>query len=251
MAQPITASFITDTGFASGLAPTVEISLVDWTVIGSFPMIEGTAGNYVYMFDGYNPDVVYFFKYDANDDNVINRYQANNNNTPSVLYQMAWGTNAKVEDTKKKEKDLIEKISKEVKKELEEWYIKQMETLGLIVENTDLRHIELRSSTILSSIENNSKDTQKSITSIKIPTYDESKLVKAIKDIPTTDIKPIMNILTKIDSCCEYTEEEVDKVKWLLMAKYDIKDYINKEESAKELIKELIEDESILESLQD
>jgi hypothetical protein len=39
--------------------------MVDGTLIGSYPMVETSAGNYLYMFDGYNQDIVYFFNYDA------------------------------------------------------------------------------------------------------------------------------------------------------------------------------------------
>jgi len=76
----IPVQFITNSWFATWLSPKFSATGTDWTVyINEWVMTEVSPWNYIYNFTTYNPAKYYFYKFDADDTSVINRYQWWNN----------------------------------------------------------------------------------------------------------------------------------------------------------------------------
>jgi hypothetical protein len=205
MAIYLTATFIDENGFATWLTPTVEIVEAETWVTSTHTMSEVRPWNYKYVFDTYDEGKVYFFNYDSNNDTILNRYQWGNNNEVKVVYQLSWGwTNASVEDEKKKEKEFIEKIIKEIKKEYPDYQpnIKEIkETLGTIVTEIKSIDTDINYWAIDQSIENSTRLIKKKIDWIKIPKYKEdvviSKITKEIKSIDVCDeVEDILEIVS-------------------------------------------------------
>ena len=206
----LTVSFIDESGFKTWLTPTVKIIDAETWANTTHNMTEIHTGNYVYDFTTYNESRIYFFNYDAWTDTVINRYQSVNNNDVKVVHQLSWGwTNAKIEDEKKKEKEFIDKVVEWIKKEMtnSKYDINTIEEkLGTIVDEIKNNAVEIDYGIIDQSIEESTKDIKNTIKWIKIPKYNEEKiinqLVKEIKSIDLesckVDINPILNNLEKI-----------------------------------------------------
>ena len=244
----LTASFIREDWYATGLTPTVTAVNTNLNTTESFTMTEINPGNYIYRFDGYIESHIYFFNYDANDDTVINRYQSTNNNEIKIVYQMGttWGVNAAPNKEKDKEKELIRKIVEEVKKELpsiEDIDKIAWEKAGLIVQNLEKFDVQFDDGTILSSIEKNSKVIENKIDNIKIPVYDDSSLkntiISKIDSIEKVDLQPIENKLDKIDN----------KIKDYKLLDETIQEHILQEKKLEELLSDRVKEETILESL--
>lgn len=201
--QILTASWITNEGFATWLTPKVKITNLSTGDVSEYTMEEVGNGNYKYIFNDYKDSVVYFFNYDSWSEDTLNRYMSSSNNDVRVVYQQttAWGTNASMNEEKKKEEKLIKKIADEVEKRMEEKlekdiikniqnYIqeKHKETLGQFVwiwQTSDIEmlswgidHLEAKTSLKIEKIE-------KAIKSIKIPKYDDTKVKALIEKVLT------------------------------------------------------------------
>lgn len=205
--QVITAQFITQTGFATWLTPQLEITNLSSGSVDVVTMTESNAWNYYYNFEDYNQDVVYFFKYDAWSDTVINRYQWTTNNEVKVVYQQ-WGSSASMNAEQEKEKKLIKKIVKLIMEEMETLMSKKhKETLGAIVKIIPQSDVEIDYWYIDHSIEKNTLEIIKSVKSIKIPKCEHKEINKLIKE---SLLKVCSDILKKPDK--EYIEEIYEKI---------------------------------------
>jgi hypothetical protein len=106
-------------------------------------------------------------------------------------------------------------------------------------------NIEFDDSTIINSIEKNTKLIQKKIDSINIPTYKEATVIDSIsKKINSIDIP-------KYDDTLESVHSKLDTLKKIAMtdAEYEIEKYIKDELDAEDMITKNIESEDILQSL--
>ena len=206
----LTATFTDDNWFVTWLTPTVEIVNATTWVSSTRNMVEVNPWNYKYEFTDYNEAIVYFFNYDAGTDTVNNRYMWTNNNEVKVLYQMAWWTNASVNEEKKKEKEFIDKIVKAIKEEYPDYvpnidYIK--DKLNNIEKDVKEDNTDIICENIINSIELSEINIMESID--KLPKIDEDKLVKKINiDKPIKDvIKKVEDM--KFDYNMDWLKEEI------------------------------------------
>ena len=226
--QTITAQFISKVGFATGLTPKLKITSLEDNSVTDVVMQEVWNWNYKYDMASYNPYAIYFFNFDADDDTIINRYQWSNNNDVRVLYSMGgWSTIA--EDTKKKEKELIEKIAKEVMDKMKEYIDKKhRETLDSIVSNTQTSDVEIDYGIIDHSIEKNTLEIVQKINNIKIPKYDDSKIKQMIEKsiMLIKDTSKLEDISKNIQTIKDELKDEIkERTKWEINDK-DIKKII-------------------------
>lgn len=277
MAQLITATFITESGFATWLSPTVEIvEALSGNVVGTFDMEEKHAGNYIYLFNTNTETVVYFFNIDAGDDSVINRYQWNNNKIDTIPFRTGWSSityNKLITDKEMQEiADKVVKLLPE-QKEIVLDTSKIEEKLGTIDEKIENIDIEFDYWTILSWQQKNTQEIIKKIDKIKIPEYNDEKLVEEVKNIipeiraikiPDNMMK-LNEIEKKVDGvkgvcdiiCEDKTEEEdekykesIDKIEEVIKKLKPIrkKDKQNKKEAEKTM-EEFVKNEAIFNSL--
>lgn len=201
MAQLTTVQFIKDSGFATGLTPTVTITEAKtWIVRGTFPMTEISAWNYIYDYIDGADDMLFFFNYDAWTDDVINRYQWNNNRIEVARWGW-WGiTTIKNNVINREQMEQIANIvlEKLPKIEIPEFNTKNIEErLGLIEDKINESVIEIDYWTILRSNNENALKITNHIT----------KEVKSIK-IPKQDNKPIINAIKKVEFKIDKIEQE-------------------------------------------
>ena len=213
MAQIITAQFITDTGFATGLTPTVTIyEALSWTSKWVFNMTETSPWNYIYQSPLTTETVLYFFNIDAWSDSVINRYQGNNNKIETATFRTGWSsiTYNKV-ITDKEMSDIAEKVAKNMpeQKEIVLDTSKIEEKLGVIEDKIDMKEIDFDYWQILSWQEKNKLEIIKKIDWINIPVYDDQKVIEAINKIELDEKSIELEPMKKgIEECCM-------KIDWL------------------------------------
>lgn len=277
MAQLFTAQFINDSWFITWLSPTVTVNealtgVEKWV----FTMVETSAWNYVYERKDSNDSVVYFAKYDAGAE-AINRYQWANNRVESTVNTRVGGGSVTYTNviTKEKMKEIAEMVVEMLPKQKEIVLdtSKIEEKLGTIDEKIENIDIEFDYWTILSWQQKNTQEIIKKIDKIKIPEYNDEKLVEEVKNIipeirainiPDNMMK-LNEIQKKVEEvkdvcdiiCEDKTEEEdekykesIDKIEEVIKKLKPIrkKDKQNKKEAEK-IIEEFIKDEEIFNSL--
>ena len=217
MAQLITATFIKDTGFATWLTPTVQVvEALTGAVIGTFNMSEVAPWNYIYNFPTNTETVVYFFNIDAGTDDVINRYQWVNNKIDTIPFRTGWSsvTYNKV-ITDKEMSEIAKKVAENLpeQKEITLDTSKIEEKLGVIEDKIENNDIEFDYWTILSSNEKNKLEIIKKIEKIKIPKYDDKKVIEAINkieiDAKWLELEEIKKQTKKIKTKKEEKEEDL------------------------------------------
>lgn len=236
MAQLCTATFITASGFATWLTPTVTINeALTGTLVGTFDMTETSTGNYVYDYEDANENLVYFFKYDAASATVINRYMGSNNNIETqVNIRGGWGS-AVYNNVISKDKiqEIADMVVKSIPKQKEITLdtSKIEETLGSIVTKIDEKETIFDYGRIISWQEINTQKIIKKVESIKIPKQDDTKIMEAIdaiKNIPEPDL-----------SCMDVMDKKID---WVT-AKFDwldrIINIVSEESKAMEALKKV------------
>lgn len=219
MAQLCTATFIKEDWFATGLSPTVEIvEALTWTVKGTFPMEEINTWNYIYNYVDGSDQVLYFFNFDANDEDVINRYQGNNNR----IEVSRWGGGWTVVRNNVINSDIINRIANKVIELLPENKVdlsKIEETLGSIVTKINESDEEFDYDTILSSIDENTLKIINKVNWIKIPECKHTNIIKSIDrlwkkidKIEKEDISEIKQHTIKIKTKNEQKQEDIMEV---------------------------------------
>ena len=185
MSQLTTATFINESWPVTWLTPTVTIyEALTWNSVWVFDMSETSPWNYIYYWNDWSDNVVYFFNYDAGAD-VINRYMANNNRIETAVNVVGgwwWSTTYNNMITKDKMKE-IAKIVVEMlpeQKEIELDTSKIEEKLVVIEDKIDLSDTEFDYGKILSWQDKNTSKIIKKVESIKIPEQDNTKVLKAI-----------------------------------------------------------------------
>lgn len=221
MWQLCTAQFITDTGFATGITPTVTINeALTGTLVGVFNMVETSVGNYVYNFSTSDDNLVYFFKYDSGTDDTLNRYMGNNNKIEKAVIASGWGGTIVNNNgmTKKEMEKLVQMILESLPedKEIVLDTSKIEEKLGLIDKKIQIKEVDFDYWLILSSNEKNSEKILNKIDKIKIPQYNEQKVIDEIKNIEKVDISKMENKINKIyprleKLCIKSDIEDIDK----------------------------------------
>lgn len=206
MAQLATVQFIKDDGFATGLTPTVTITEArTGTVRGTFTMSEVSPWNYIYDYIDWADDMLFFFNYDAWTDDVINRYQWNNNRI-EISRWGGWGITTVKNNVINREQ--MERIADIVLEKLPKIEIPQFDTknieerLGLIEMKIDESVVEFDYDIILSSVENNALKITKEIKSIKIPKQDNKPIIDAI-----------LRVESKVDKVWEEVKWDIQTVK--------------------------------------
>lgn len=223
MAQLCTAQFIKDDGFATGLTPTVTINeALTGDLVGVFTMTESSVWNYIYYWNDGSENVVYFFKYDALDTDVINRYEGNTNKIESTVNTRVGGWAAIYNNviSKEKMKEIAEMVVEMLpeQKEIVLDTSKIEEKLVVIEDKIDLRDIEIDYDIILSSQDKNTQKIIKKVEWIRIPkqkecnhkeVIDEVKKVGVkIDKIEMEDIKEMKEQTNKIKTKKEQMQEE-------------------------------------------
>lgn len=232
MSQLCTATFITASGFATWLTPTVEVvEALTWTVVWTYTMTEVHTGNYIYNFATNTETVVYFFNYDAGSASVLNRYMGNNNKVDIGMTRTGgWMITYNKVITEKEITDIADKVSKALPKQkaIKLDTSKIEETLGTIVDKIDEKEIEFDYALILSDNKKNTQEIIKKVWWIIIPKQDDSKVLAAINNIPEPDL-----------SCMDVMDKKVD---WIT-AKFDwldrIINIVSEESKAMETLKKV------------
>lgn len=215
MAQLCTATFITDTGWATGLTPTVEIvEALTGTVIWVFNMSEIHAGNYIYNYDKSDDTIVYFFNFDAGTDSVINRYQGNNNKVETTVNNRVngWSIIYNNQISKEKVQEIADAVIKMIpeQKEIQLDMSKIEEKLDTIEDKIEMKEIEFDYSIILNSNDKNTQKIIKKVEWIKIPKQDNKEVINYIKEIKL-DTSPIQEDIKKISDKLEEIEDEKEE----------------------------------------
>ena len=242
MAQLLTATFIDDSWFATGLTPTVTVvEALTGKTIWPFTMSEISAWCYSYNRMDALEQIVYFFKFDAWTDDVINRYQWNNNKIETTIMRTGWSSityNKVITDKEMEEiaKKVAEKMPEQKKITLDTTKID--EKLVLIEDKIDNIEVEFDYWTILSWQE---KNTLKILENMNKNKTDHKPLKEYIKkyfddlkvSIPTKDdiwkLKKEIELL-KLETIWE---EEIEEI---------IMECLMKEDGVKELMIEEDED---------
>lgn len=219
--QRATAQFITKSGFATGLTPSVTISEVKtWTVNWTFDMIEVTPWNYTYEYIDWSDQVLYFFNYDAKSDAVLNRYQWGTNVIENTRW---WGWGITTVRNNVINKEQMERIAEIVIEKLPKQDVVTFDTknieerLGLIEMKINESVVEFDYDTILSSVEDNALKISKAINSIKIPKIDNKPIIDAIKSIEKElpEIKEqTKKIKTKREELLDKLSDDIEEM-WL------------------------------------
>jgi len=260
MAQLCTATFITDSGFATGLTPTVTITeVLTWTVRWTFNMEEVDAWNYKYNYVDGSDQMLYFFKFDAGSDSVVNRYEWNTNKIDTVRWG-GWGwtiirnqtiTQEQINDIAKKVIEMLPK-TKEIKLDTK----KIEETLGTIVAKINESVPEFDYEPIISSQSENTQKIIKKIDTIKIPKFDDSKIVASIKKVweKEIDLSPMKDVCAKVDEMTNTMNKESKAIKTLNSVKEQLKSIEDEVEETTSIIQpqeEILDKKHIEELLKD